>query len=297
MSKAKQTAGKTAQGKATSKAAKTHPLPRAEVAALMAEAAKSLPLANIPATPNKYNSNPEGVQTPKVRLSFVALEEPKPVELLDAYAKIHGIKSRAAALEKIIYSEIGARVAVDLKPDTVGAAALYDYALGAGCFRARCHATGHIGGEGWRTFKSKAHGAHMDAREYVKMLIEKAATEKDGGRLAHAWELTPHTRASFFMLDDETLKSLDAVARRRGLKSREKTLSAIISEAVKKPISVSVDECLDTVGLSLENPPVTGIIGGEGWRKFRAMGLKLRKDADALVEYFVGSEFYKPKAA
>lgn len=81
------------------------------------------------------------------------------------------------------------------------------------------------------------------------------------------------------------------------MKSREKTLSAIISEAVKKPISVSVDECLDTVGLSLENPPVTGIIGGEGWRKFRAMGLKLRKDADALVEYFVGSEFYKPKAA
>lgn len=81
------------------------------------------------------------------------------------------------------------------------------------------------------------------------------------------------------------------------MKSREKTLSAIISEAVKKPISVSVDECLDTVGLSLENPPVTGIIGGEGWRKFRAMGLKMKKDADELIEYLVGTEFHKPKAA
>ena len=298
MSKAKQTAGKTAHGKATSKAAKTHPLPRAEVAALMAEAAKSLPFANISATPNKYNSNPEGVQTPKVRLSFVALEEPKPVELLDAYAKIHGIKSRAAALEKIIYSEIGARVAVDWKPDTVGAAALYDYALGAGCFRARCHATGHIGGEGWRTFKSKAHGAHMDAREYVKTLIENAARKCGDSRLAAAWDATlKTTRASFFLLDDETITALDAIAKRRGLKSREQTLSVIVSEAVNKPITILVDECLDLVGLSLENPPVTGTISGEGWLKFRAMGLKLRKDADELMEYLVGTEFHKPKAA
>lgn len=138
----------------------------------------------------------------------------------------------------------------------------------------------------------------------AKQTAEKAARKCGGGRLAHAWERTPNTRKSVFWMNADTLESLDKIAKNNGAKSRADALKTIIKKLTGATVKVSFDSDSNRIGAEAETPHPdcalfgtisgeAGIIFGEGWRRFRAMGLKLKMDADALVKYLVEEGYHR----
>lgn len=144
---------------------------------------------------------------------------------------------------------------------------------------------------------AKAYNANIHLPRAAAKDLPLLITPSSAG-LADAWERTPNTRKSVFWMNADTLERLDEIAKDGVAKSRADALKTIIKKLTGATVKVSFDSDSNRIGAAAETPHPdcalfgiisgeAGIIFGEGWRRFRAMGLKLKMDADALVKYLV----------